>query len=97
MNPAVEVGVNASSHLLGLDATLAVCLEDPRAQARRRSFARWPVLLCGLVALAAAAAAFTEGPLAQNPTCAPYASALRVRAVRAGALTVAFTHDLLGR
>lgn len=88
--------VNASSpHVVSpFELTIRVDLEAP---AKRRGAARWPVLVCAVVALVAGAAAFTEGPLATHPTCAPYATALRVRAVQAVDLGRALARDLRGR
>jgi hypothetical protein len=84
--PALVEGVNASAHRIDLPVhgLPAVAVAAKPDQARRRGTARWPVALCALVALVSATAAFTEGPLARRPQLAPYASAVRGRAIELG-------------
>lgn len=48
-----------------------------RASKERRHRPRWPVLLCGLVALAFGGVAFTESPLGQSSAVKPHVDAVR--------------------
>jgi hypothetical protein len=60
---------------LSLRATepVAAPLDDVRRPAR------WPLVLCGFIAVMCATIAFLMSPLAQHPSVAPYASALMDR------------------
>lgn len=75
--------MNASAHTF--DAALPLRDTILAVPAKKtRSPARWPVLLCALVAFTAGTAAFTEGPLARRPGLAPYAEAIHGRAIELG-------------
>jgi hypothetical protein len=51
----------------------------------------WPLMLCGFLALLAAGAAVTEGPLGRTTTVRPYADAARGGAIAAWGEVVGLT------
>jgi hypothetical protein len=48
--------------------------------AKARKIARWPVVLCGLVALGAGGAALTASPVGEHQALRPYTSVARAHA-----------------